>query len=166
MIGGMTSLLGQPARLLGQRLREARLRLGLNQDDMGEMFGIGRTSWAKWEQGKIPVTRFLEIRERLNLDEQLLPVKEHQAWEEMSASTLLLRQSRALAEASAANAEVSRRWSNGTLNPQVTVEGVPSVINQPQKPLHTHHDSDATPIVSTMRRRTEPDQPKRVNGVD
>lgn len=162
----MTSLLGQPARLLGQRLREARLRLGLNQDDMGEMFGIGRTSWAKWEQGKIPVTRFLEIRERLNLDEQLLPVKEHQAWEEMSASTLLLRQSRALAEASAANAEVSRRWSNGTLNPQVTVEGVPNVINQPQKPLHTHHDSDATPIVSTMRRRTEPDQPKRVNGVD
>ncbi|MDI2097562.1 helix-turn-helix domain-containing protein [Ruicaihuangia caeni] len=36
---------------LGQRVREARLRLGLSQEDIAELAGLHWTNWGKVERG-------------------------------------------------------------------------------------------------------------------
>lgn len=44
----------------GSVLRDARIRQGLSQEDLGRKIGIGKTSVCEWEAGKrFPATRFL-----------------------------------------------------------------------------------------------------------
>ncbi len=38
--------------MLGNRIREARTRLGLTQDELGGRLGIGKSSISEWEHGK------------------------------------------------------------------------------------------------------------------
>lgn len=142
--------------LHGKRLREVRLRSGNNQAVMGAMFGVGRTTWLTWESGQIPASRVLEIREKLNLDENFLPYRRDERPDELSLPKLMLRIGEVKSELNALIDELARRIENSeTLNPQVTLEGS-------QESRHAHDDPQATHF--TTRNQAEP--PIRRNGVD
>lgn len=39
--------------LFGKRLKEERIKLGLNQAEAAEKCGFSREMWGKWERGEI-----------------------------------------------------------------------------------------------------------------
>jgi DNA-binding XRE family transcriptional regulator len=44
-------------RTLGERIREARLRLGMSQEAAGRVLGVSRTTLYYWEKDSVPVPR-------------------------------------------------------------------------------------------------------------
>lgn len=57
----------------GHIFREKRLKLGMNQDDAGDLLGVGQTTVSNWEKtGNIPFARIDEIASEMQIDADLL----------------------------------------------------------------------------------------------
>lgn len=69
----MCKLLGMAD--VGERIRAARERLGLRQEDVAEMLGVDRNTVGSWEIGRhSPRSKMRRLREVLQLDENLDPI--------------------------------------------------------------------------------------------
>lgn len=69
-----------------ERIRQARKDRKINQETMGKMLGISKTSYSEIESGKtsLPLSRFLHIVKILELDDIFKPQQE-----EESSNTLI-----------------------------------------------------------------------------
>ncbi len=60
-------------------IKQARKAKGINQETMGKILGISKTSYSEIESGKtsLPLSRFLHIAETLELENLLRPIRQN-----------------------------------------------------------------------------------------
>jgi transcriptional regulator with XRE-family HTH domain len=129
----------------GSRLRSARERARMSQQEVSDAFGVGRTTYLGWERGRIPDNRRAELQSMFELDEDFFPRGERQPSaekrpDELTPMELVLRYTRVQSELHMLWVEVSRRMTEDAVKSQVRVESSQS----PQASRRTHRDHTET----------------------
>lgn len=139
---------------VGERIRAARERLGLRQEDVAEMLGVDRNTVGSWEIGRhSPRSKMRRLREVLQLDEDLEPIGEVPPLRtditSMSTAELMIVLSTSLARAQRVSAVIASRLAvAGTTGLDVIQHGErpdnPGPMPNNPRPHVVHPDSDAS----------------------
>lgn len=93
---------------IGARIRDARERAGLTQQQLADKVGATRTSVGNWEAGVWPRNSVGRLREVLDLDERLMP-RAATSLADMTDSELMAHLNSLTAQVNAASMEIASR---------------------------------------------------------